>query len=285
MISLAPKPSVIAYNKRLKPLKQKRLPERKAVTIGIGFHCTDGIVLCSDTQVTWEQFHKYYEHKITHHGEEGKWTVAFTYSGNPAVARMFDEKFQETLALVGAKTPLDASTIQRAIETTLCLIDVLDNNPNALCLLCGIVIDNKEMRLVHTEGKIVSKVDSHHFIGAGDSSVLRYLVPTLTMHSDQFTAWRAIHVGIYLTCQAKRYVDGCGGDTDVLTITPKGRIRLTNYYNIEQNLLRLEFLMDRAATGLFDLTMPDEEFNDHLDRFVKAVKEERQELKAKPIFK
>jgi len=67
------------------------------VTIGIRFFCSDGIVLCSDTQVTWEQFHKDYEHKIKHYGEAEKWIVAFTYSGNPAVRKMFDDKFQETI--------------------------------------------------------------------------------------------------------------------------------------------------------------------------------------------
>jgi len=38
-----------------KPLprqKPERLPERKAVTIIAGFKCSDGIVVCADTQET-----------------------------------------------------------------------------------------------------------------------------------------------------------------------------------------------------------------------------------------
>lgn len=245
------------------------------MTIGIGFLCDDGIVLCSDTQVTWERFHKYYEHKIQTHSGDG-WLVSYTYSGNPSVMRMFDGKFHDAIARFAP--PLDAPTIQNLIETVLSLLDVLDNEPNALCMLCGIVISGKEMRLVHTEGKVVSTVDRHHFIGAGDSSVLRYLVPTLTQKSDGWVAWQAVNVGVYLTLQAKRYVDGCGGDTDVMILKRNGHVQTTEPYHLEQDLLKLEFLMGRAATGLFDLTMPDEEFQDHLKRFVSTVEDERREL-------
>lgn len=268
---------------RLSQPKPKRLPERKAVTIGIGFLCSDGIVLCSDTQVTWEQFHKYYESKIRH-GEAKKWTAAFTYSGNPAVNKMFHDKFEETIELIKDRVPLNAAGIQKAVETTLDLIDVLDRDPNALNLLCEIVIPGEDMRLVHTEGKVVSRVESQHFIGAGDSSVIRYLAPTIAKEVSSYRVWQAINLGVYLTIQARRYVDGCGGETDVLVITPKGKIcaySLSDVYHIEQDLLKLEFLMDKAATALFDINMPDEQFQDHLKRFVKAVEDERHELKVR----
>jgi hypothetical protein len=258
-------------------LKPVRLPRRKAVTIGIGFLCSDGIVLCSDTQVTWQQFHKYYEHKIRSHGGDG-WTLAFTYSGNPSVMKMFDGKFANAAASY-LNNPPDARTVQNMVETVLSTIDVLDNDPNSLCMLCGIVIPKKEMLLIHTEGKVVSTVDEHHFVGCGDSSVLRYLIPTLTKHSSGYSAWQAVNIGVYLTLQAKRYVDGCGGDTDILILKPNGHTTTTEAYHIEQELLKLEFLMDRTATGLFDIAMSDEEFQDHLKRFVKAVEDEREELK------
>lgn len=281
MISTAPKPRVIEYNERLRPLKQERLKERKAVTIGIGFHCNDGIVICSDTEVIWEPSHKYYEHKIYPHGG-ADWTAVFTYSGNPTMMKMFNGKFDESVPDI--EKPLDAAKIKNLIEGILFGIPMLDNDPSALSMLCGIVIPGRETRLIHTEGKIVRPVEGMHFVGTGDSSVIQYLVPTLTKHTNGFTAWQAIHLGVYLAIQAQRYIYGCGGDIEVITIKPNGRIQPTEPHHIKQDLLKLEFLMDRAAAGLFDLTMPDEEFHDHLNRFVKAVKDERQELKAKPVF-
>jgi hypothetical protein len=208
--------------------------------------------------------------------------VAFTYSGNPSLMKMFEGKFLDAIARL--KPPLDAVTVQNLIETVLSMMDVVDSDPDGLHMLCGIVIPGKEMRLVHTERKAVRHVSDHHYVGAGDSSVLRYLLPTLTKHSNGFAAWQAINVGVYLTLQAKRYVDGCGGDTDVLTLTPSGRIRPSEAHHIEQDLLKLEFLMDRAATALFDLSLPDEEFKDHLNRFVEGVEEQREELKIRPVF-
>ncbi len=48
------------------PPSQKTPQIKRAIsmTIGIGIKCTDGVVLSSDTQITFPGSHKYYESKI-----------------------------------------------------------------------------------------------------------------------------------------------------------------------------------------------------------------------------
>ena len=43
---------MVAKLPQLRPVKHKRYHHRRAMTIAIGFHLSDGVVLCSDRQVT-----------------------------------------------------------------------------------------------------------------------------------------------------------------------------------------------------------------------------------------
>jgi hypothetical protein len=252
--------------------KQSGFQKGKAVTIGIGFRCEDGIVLCADTQITYPAYHKYYDHKIYHHSENNEYTTAFTFSGNPNLMRMFFDKFCEAVAV--AQRPLTESKIRDVIETVLGCMDVLDNDE--LHLLCGIVVPPSGMKFLKTERKIVSEVPSRFdFVGVGDSSLLRYLAPLLTQRPS-YKAEQACYLGIYLTLQAKRYVDGCGGETDAIVLKKNGSVSLlTSPYSIEQALLKMEFLLGRIATFFFDNDVPESEFNDHLRRFTESLQSQR----------
>ena len=83
MIKTSPKPlpSIIPHPKR------ERLPKGRAVTIGMGFRCSDGIVVCADTQITW-QGHKDYECKV-YYLSGHDWTMASVYAGSPHLMKSF----------------------------------------------------------------------------------------------------------------------------------------------------------------------------------------------------
>src|SRR5271165_7631550 len=94
MISASPKPLPRPFPRP----NPQRLPKGKAMTIGVGFRCDLGIVLCSDTQITWKDKHKAYETKQFYPcGHE--WTMASVYAGDPQLWKSFCNKFEE---LVGA---------------------------------------------------------------------------------------------------------------------------------------------------------------------------------------
>jgi hypothetical protein len=255
-----------------------RYRRSKVVTIGIGFVCNDAIVLCADTEVRYQGFHKYYEHKITRYAEPG-WIAATTYAGNPDLMKAFDGKFRAAMKLAAqAPEPIDLARIQDAIETVLGLMDVVDSDPDGLHLLSAIAIPGKEMKLVKSSRKIVGPIDRFDYVGVGDSSLLRYLTPLL-VRVREFNSVQARNIGIYLTLQARTYVDGCGGDTDVVTVQIDGRFgNISNTYRIDQRLLFMQHFLGTVASDFFDTRRTEEDFNLSLDELVAALKRERKDF-------
>lgn len=261
--------------RRVLPRHTLQLPRSKAVSVGVGFLCQDGIVICADTQITWPENHKYYECKIYPYGGT-HWTAATTFAGNPELMKSFDGKFRESMELMPA--PYTASRIQDNIETILSFLDILKDDPMQLSLLFGIVIPNKEFRLLKAEGRIVRPVPRFDYVGVGDSSLLRYLAPLLTQ-TGQYTSKQALNIATYLVLQAKRYVDGCGGSTDGRVLQPNGMApRIDGLERMEQKFFLLEHQLGRLAAYFFDNREPATEVDQAAERFVKMLKDYRPEI-------
>src|SRR5208337_2942352 len=283
MIAVEPPIGVLA-RKRI----PKRLPERKAVTIGIGFKCKDGVVLCADQQITWSGGHKYYENKI-YPLQTDEYTVAFTFAGNPNLMKSFKGKFDAAMKLF--PPPYTGERIQDAIETVLGLMDALDTDPDGLHMVCSVVIPGQEIRLIKTARKVVSQVSdyvAYDYVGVGDSSLLRYLADLLTNRSNgEFMERHACMLGTFLVCRAKAFVDGCGGDTDILVLHKQGMLepRSNQAYAIEQRLLRIESHVRQTASKFFDRRITGEEFTNQLKYLVSALTQDHLEMQVSPLTK
>src|SRR5208282_3434119 len=114
-------------NRSPKPYILPNKRETKAMTIALGFPCIDGIVLCSDSQVTTPGAMKYHEskiHTVAWMGEGVEWTVGLTYSGNPDVMKSLFEKMSDALTAQGIK--LTESFVAETLQQ--CLIEVHANS-------------------------------------------------------------------------------------------------------------------------------------------------------------
>ena len=249
------------------------------MTIGVGFLCEDGIVLCADNQITWPQSHKYYECKIYEH-RTNEWSMLNTFSGDPDLVKSFNGKFRDAMSKI--KPPYTAAKIQDVIETVLAFLDVLDNSPTDLWMLCAIAIPGSEMRLVRTTGKVVSQVDDYSYIGGGDSSLLRFLTQLIlnVQFHKPYRANQETMLGIYLVLKAKAFIEGCGGDTDVYILRPNGHLEIDtgNFYNIEQKMLRIESKMKVVASCFFDKRISDDDFDKVLTELSRVLKEDHHEI-------
>jgi hypothetical protein len=85
-----------------------------------------GIVLCSDTQITFPESHKYYEHKI-YPPTNPSWSIAFTYAGSPNLMKMFNLKFA-TADEIGYCSFQCAVDCEGAREDVLSGMNVLDTD-------------------------------------------------------------------------------------------------------------------------------------------------------------
>lgn len=59
-------------------------------------------------------------------------------------------------------------------------------------------------------------------IGVGESSLTHYLLSTLLKPGTALASPQAAIYGIYVVKQAKKYIPGCGGPTDVVWLRPDG---------------------------------------------------------------
>jgi hypothetical protein len=243
----------------------------KAVTIGVGFDCNDGILLCSDTQITREGFHKFYEHKLFPHQGSG-WSVAFTYAGDPHTMKSFDDSFSDAMYSITA--PITLAIIEQQIKDTLSTIDSGDQ----LFLLCGIVASGAK-RLLKVEGLKPGRV-SIDFVGVGDVSVLRYLFSMLSRGVISYSVQRAELLSAYLVLQAKRWVDGCGGETEVIIIRQDGRIEPSPriQQGVEMIFGILEEYLSRVAVGFFDERITEPELDERLATLSNRMKGYRESL-------
>jgi 20S proteasome alpha/beta subunit len=246
------------------------------MTIGIGFLCDDGIVLCSDNQITYEDSHKFYQCKLDSYISEGC-QVVFTYAGSPDFMKSFYGKFRDHVQQT-SQSVVTARKVQDAIETVLYLFDTPDAQGTSI--IAGVVVPDSEMKLFRTNGRIVGEVSNYDYVGIGDSSLLRYLRPIIAGTTIK-SVHQALSVGVYLVYAAKRYIDGCGGDTDAMVLRPTGTIetRSSSTSNIEQSLGMIEILASKAAESFFDGSQDQKEFEERVARLCRKLKDERSELR------
>jgi 20S proteasome alpha/beta subunit len=255
--------------------RPERLPKGRTVTTGMGFRCSDGIVVCADTQITWKG-HKDYECKVCHLSGHD-WTIASVYAGSPHLMKSFSARFIELMKMREHGKPATVKEMREIVETALYYFDELETDPMALNLLIGFIIPSKEMGLFKTEGKVASAVSSFDYVGCGDSSVLRYLGPIMADKQQWLSINQALRVGTYCVLQAKRYIDDCGGDTDAFVLGWNGSMQTRSgmTYNWKQHFLRLERELSQICRAIGDTSVSDEDLENRLNTFSKHVKEER----------
>ena len=259
-----------------KKITLKRSLRKKAMTIGIGFVCDKGIVLCSDSQVTAGGM-KYYEAKISFPAQDRKNAVAgFAYAGNTNLMRSFEGKFKSAMNLV--PKPHTVAKVHDVIETILLMMDTIDTDPDGLHMLCAIVAQS-EFKLYKTERKIVSEVLRYDCIGVGDSSVLRYLLPKVS-YTHVYRTNQALKLAAYLVFVAKQYIDGCGGDTTLFFLTADGGIMhfQSEIKTLEESIKRIDTRLLFTGAAFFNNQYSAEAFITSTKKLLETLENEREVL-------
>jgi hypothetical protein len=221
------------------------------MTVGIGFQCLDGVVLCSDRQITKSGGLKYEEQKIFE-GYYENLQCACAYAHNPDIARnVFDEIFR-SLVNVFQRCHRQQIALSDALQET--VEDVMrrrkDKNTELL-----IAFRSEKMGMPPlffcVRGLVVVKGE-REYIGVGDSSALRYVAELLG--SFQLTLEQAKLAGLYMVGLASRFIDGCGG-TDLLMMPRTERIKMLSPDEIEGYRSKLRDIdrdLSMRLIGLFN---------------------------------
>jgi hypothetical protein len=222
------------------------------VTIALGFLCPDGIVLCSDRQITDSTAGlKYQKRKLSWMtGTYGgiHFELASAYAGDPESAKIIRTEIAERFGREVSKSkelgfqPKARKTLERIFNT---------KNTKYLQMLIGIRFHSGELCLFKTSGKKVVEGRTE-YIGSGDSSALRYLADFL-LPTFISTVFEAHVLGSYLVSVANRYVDGCSGGPDIYTIAKDGgRNHLVGEVFLDEKA-RFQSCEDEAGRALREL--------------------------------
>ncbi|MCI0626779.1 MAG: hypothetical protein L0387_34890 [Acidobacteria bacterium] len=252
------------------------------MTIAAGFRCSNGVVLCADTQMTVPGTLKYPESKLR--VWKGKRAAAyFVFSGGRDFSRMgigtlvrafiqAEQKGVDPLFLVEEEC-------RRIYETYFPLPASPYETPFELSLLMSYKPSGKPASLWKITGPVLSPVEEYECIGAGAYLARSIASSFCTPHRG---AKKGAVLAAYVLSQTKKHVDGCGGNSQIIIITDKA----DSYEYLGGPEIEL---MERAYAGFMsasrnflidfaDISIDKDQLENRLAAHVLSLKHARQEL-------
>ncbi|HLI61944.1 MAG TPA: hypothetical protein VKV05_00995 [Terriglobales bacterium] len=247
------------------------------MTIALGFRCVDGIMLCADTQETYDNYIKRKQPKLTVKGttdfpfgmdvdrtHEPSPCAVFAGAGNDA--DFLDALIDKLWTAMERKGREGIDAMVEACENELIeqygkFVPLYPSGVPETTLLVGIWSAVNDYELVKISGPVLKRQIMLDTIGCGD-----LLATYITQRFVKPKSWLSISVpvGLYVIDQVKKHVEGCGADTQLIVIRSTGRVESYTPQDAEQETDRLRKI-DAVAREMFGLTADyrgsDEEYN------------------------
>lgn len=207
------RPAIIEIDR----LKRRQYPARKlvkAMTIAIGFRCSNSLILCTDSQVSSVDHHKYYEQKIFAI-EAPNGVVVLAYSGLPSLIK---EVFGKTYKQL-EETEITVDFVYGVLDTI--LTDMGRQYAEVqLQLVAAFSARKQPLEMLAFDGKGLHTGDYFSCFGVGDTSLVHYLKDSL--YSPGMDTEHGKALAIYLVSKAKKYVDHVEGDIQLTVVKENG---------------------------------------------------------------
>jgi len=239
-----------------KPYIHPKVREANNMTIAAGFRCSDGIVLCSDSQITAPDGTKYNAQKIFSYSSS-EVDAAFAFAGVEVFSKMCIERLSRCVL---ASEPSNIEQILRdealAIHQTYspqATVSTTDYDLDVLVAVRFRTGNHDELGLYHIEGPAVSPpIRTFDCIGIG-RTVARQAINSF--YKDGLSVQEGSRIAVFCLKQTKDHVDSCGGPSQVTVVWDDTDEELgpTDPYNIEQDYI-LE--IERGFAALFEALRP-----------------------------
>ncbi len=250
------------------------------MTICVGFRCVDGIMLCADTQETFSGYLKLKQPKIEIKGAifpmNQSPCAVFAGAGNDGdlIDVLADKLWcaMEPKGVEGLDAMIEAAENELTFQYQR-LIPLYPSGVPETEFLVGVWAALNEFNLIKIRGPLLKRNVILDAIGCGD-----ILATYLTMRLLYPKSWigQATPVGIYIIDQVKEHVEGCGGNTQLVTIDYKGEVEVSPHKEVkdETERLRSADLIARQIIGLIMNTF------DSAENFARLLEET-----CKPLYK
>jgi hypothetical protein len=201
-----------------RPIRPQRSLKGKAVSMAIAFKCVDGMVLCSDCEMSAGAYN-YYEGKISLIGLTDSY---FLMAQAASDADDIPTIHQRILSKIrGSQRTLDE--IKAAVQGVLDGFGWSKENVEHESLI-AIMPDPNQCVLWKTRNSKISDVlQSHTVIGFRNSALTQYILAVFSHQFSPITIQRAAIYGVHVMRQAKKFIPDCGGlgPTDVVMFPTK----------------------------------------------------------------
>jgi 20S proteasome alpha/beta subunit len=211
---IAPKP----HSKFVNP-SPRRLPRCRKVTVAAGYVCDEGVILCADTQETIPGYTKTDANKLLAFNTGPGNNAVFAGAGNNAV--QIDEAAYSIARKIQEDWPIKDKRLHQSMKECLEELFPRHSYPRAeveVQLLMAVQSD-AGAALFRIADCNFSPVTKNACIGTGvilGNQLLQRHYDNSVLLSD------AAVIAIYTLHHVKRWVDGCGGNTDIALVPHHG---------------------------------------------------------------
>jgi hypothetical protein len=209
-----------AYLRVFSPKPKVRLPERRHMTIAIGFRCMDGLVVCADTQETIADI-KTDTQKIRSFHYTDKFAVVMVGAGSSDYVDNAIEDITDGLGLLRQFTWIDLYknikvSYLNFFDTALkpWAVYPQDERPD-IGLILAIAIKGQVWRLLRIRGTALTTV--HRFCCSGMGILVGQKL-CKELYSATVTTQEMASLAIHILDEIKSGVSGCGGNSDIVLL-------------------------------------------------------------------
>lgn len=243
------------------------------MTIAAGFPCSDGLVLCADTQETITGYAKVNTEKMTQI-ETPFYNIVFTGSGDSGLIDMTVQLMDQALT---QKQPNAAWKIEEVLRDS--LVDSFNRYvvpgfqfpaaelPATPDLLIGLQ-QSSSATLYRASGATFRRVYDSQCIGTG---VVLGKSLIAQLFESSMTIGQGWLVALYVLHQAKTWVDGCGGNTDILLLSNRNkaitRIPTSQVKDLENHFDQFNAYVRPIFLAAADQNIPHDQFDDLMRKF------------------
>jgi 20S proteasome alpha/beta subunit len=227
----------------------KRMPG-VAVTIGAGFCCKDGVVLCADTQITWEGWYKRTASKITRVSALND-RLIFAHAGIVPTSKTLINRIAR--AVQSAK-PGKTADFESLVQTE-CHAFKKERHEKFSPEILMAVRGHKRVRLYSITDFKLDPVGDTCCVGTGALVVNRIL----DSYDPGMTVKEATFVAAYVAKEAKDFGSNVGSATQIVQIFDDGEwdvVQNTEIERLEKDYLRGQELLGRLLTYYTPLLSP-----------------------------
>jgi hypothetical protein len=242
------------------------------MTIAAGFPCSDGLILCADTQETIYTYAKVNTEKMRQL-ETPLYNVVFTGAGDSGLLEMSAQLMEQALL---RENPNVDREIERVLRDT--WLEIFnrhlapysrfpsDERPNP-DLLIGVQYPTAA-EFYRAYGTAFWHVREPQCVGTG---VVLGKSLIAQLFDNSMTIRQGWLVALYVLHQAKTWVDGCGGNTDILLLSCQNklitRIPTTEVKELEEHFDQFNAYVHPLFISAADRSTSQSRFDEQMKQF------------------